>query len=111
MTCRSPTTGLLCLQASSDSAPFTLVTRQSLAHTLGPALIIMNTVGRGDELMIGLQVEEEQELEQILEKAVKKATQRPHLPPTHPRHRPLRPGIQASQDTKSRRLWALPACS
>ena len=43
----------------------------SLAHILGPALIIMNTADRGDELLLGLQLEEEQELEQILEKAAK----------------------------------------
>ena len=32
----------------------------------------MNTAGRGDELLLGLQLEENQELEQILEKAAKK---------------------------------------
>ena len=71
-TCRSPTTGLLRLQASSASAPITLVTRHSLARILGPALVIMNTAGRGDKLLLGLQLAEEQHLEQILEKAAKK---------------------------------------
>ena len=68
-TCRSPSTGLLCLQASPTSASLSLAIRQSLARTLGPALVIMNTAGRGDVLELGLQLEEEQKLEQVLEKA------------------------------------------
>ena len=63
-TCQSSTTGLLCLQAYSTSAPITRVTRQSLVRTLGPGLVIMNTAGRGEELLLGLQLEEDQELEQ-----------------------------------------------
>ena len=66
------TTGLFCLQASSASAPITLSTRLSLACTLGSALVIMNTAGRGDELLLGLQLEGDQELDQILEKTAKK---------------------------------------
>ena len=69
ITFHSPTTGLLWLQASSASAPTILAIRQSLARTLGPALIIMNTAGRGDELLLGLQLENEQQLDQLLEKA------------------------------------------
>ena len=53
-TCRSPTTGLFCLQAASANAPITLVTRHSLAQILGPALVIINTTGRGDKLLFGL---------------------------------------------------------
>ena len=35
-------------------------------------MVIMNTAGRGDELLLGLKLEENQELEKILEKAAKK---------------------------------------
>ena len=45
--------------------------------TLGPALVIVNTAGGGDQLLIGLQLEEEQELEQILEEVAKE------LPTSH----------------------------
>ena len=46
-----------------------MATRQSLACALGPPLVIINTAGRGDELLLRLQLEDEQQLEKLLEKA------------------------------------------
>ena len=59
----------------------------------------MDTAGRHDELLLGLQLDEDQELEQILEKE------------PHPWHGSLCLGLQPSPDTKSRKLRALPARS
>ena len=72
-----------------------MVSRQTIAHTLGSALVIMNTAGRGDELLIGLQLEEEQKLEQILEKVAKELPDVTicRLPPPPPIHSPWCPSF------------------
>ena len=66
----SPGTGLLCLSAaSSSSSPISLAARQSLKVHFGPSLVIVNTVGRGETLELGLVLERGKILENELRKA------------------------------------------
>ena len=66
----SPGTGLLCLSASSSSSsPISLAARQSLKVHFGPSLVLVNTVGRGETLELGLVLERGKILENELRKA------------------------------------------
>ena len=68
--CCSPVTGLLCLSATSlSSTPITLAARQGLKVHFGPSLVIVNTVGGGEILELGLNLERGVVLEEVLEKA------------------------------------------
>ena len=71
--CRSPSTGLLCLTVTSKIA-IPLVTRQSLVRYFGAGLIIINTLGtETDKLELGLEMENERDLGGILEQAEKES--------------------------------------
>merc|ERR1719209_2064233 len=68
--CRSPVTGLLCLSATSlSSTPISLAGRQGLRAHFGPSLVIVNTVGGGETLELGLDLEKGKVLQEVLEKA------------------------------------------
>ena len=68
--CRSPVTDLLCLSATSlSSTRISLAARQGLKVHFGPSLVIVNTVGRGETLELGLDLERGKVLEEVLEKA------------------------------------------
>ena len=68
--CCSPATGLLCLSATSlSSTPISLAARQGLKVHFGPSLVIVNTVGGGETLELGLDLEKGKVFEDVLEKA------------------------------------------
>ena len=70
MKCCSPATGLICLSVSSSSSTaISLASRQSLKVYFGPSLVIVNTVGGGERLELGLILEKEKVLEDVLESA------------------------------------------
>ena len=68
--CSSPSTGLFCLSATSTSSiPISLAARQGLKVHFGPSLVIVNTIGGGERLELGLDLERGEVLEEVLEKA------------------------------------------
>merc|ERR1719234_438169 len=67
---RSPSTGLICLSATSTSStPISLAARQGLKVHFGPSLVVVNTIGGGETLELGLNLERGEVLEEVLEKA------------------------------------------